>query len=63
MIYNCGDVEKIERYCGPCLEKEKETEREVQENTNFITPLLFLFLFPPVLVLCLLPELFILICE
>ena len=24
MIYNCGDgVQKLERYCGPCLEKEK----------------------------------------
>ena len=23
MIYSCNGVQKIERYCGPCLEKEK----------------------------------------
>ena len=24
MIYSCDGVSKIERYCGPCLEKEKD---------------------------------------
>ena len=34
MIYDCGNVQKIERYCSSCLEQEKTKKYNLVMNTD-----------------------------